>query len=99
MVIELAIEGLKEINSTGAYEDEGDEKIQSVGYRNAYYFLMASLVILALYIFLNNLGQEIFEDQLVLSVPFLSLHLLVMIFFIADITKAGTQLYFYRKHI
>ncbi|NGP87959.1 hypothetical protein [Fodinibius halophilus] len=99
VVVELLIEVLKEFNSTEVFEDERDEKIQAKGYKNAYYFLMGSIIVLAFNMFLNNLGQEVFEDQLVLTVPVLSLHLLIIIFFMADITKAGTQIYYYRKGI
>jgi len=91
ITIEIILEILKEFQTKSQTENNHELFVQAKGYRNAYYFLMIAITSLGVSLFLNDLlATETGEQQL-----FVALHTIVAIFFLANITKSITQLYFY----
>lgn len=98
VAIEIVLDLMKEFNVGGVQKDERDKLIEAKGYRNAYYFLMVALITLIGNIFLSDLISEAGGEHVFLSIPFMTLHLLVITLFVAHIAKSATQLYFYNKY-
>lgn len=97
VAVEVVLALLGEFNIGKAMHGEQEVIIESKGYRNAYYLLMVALVALMVHIFLNDVATEYAGKELWLAMPFMTLHLLVIIVFTASITKSSTQLYYYSK--
>jgi hypothetical protein len=96
ITVEIILEILKEFQTKSQTENNHDLFVQAKGYRNAYYFLMIAIISLGVSLFLNDLlATETGEQQLFVAMPFVALHIIVAIFFLANITKSITQLYFY----
>lgn len=98
VAIEIILDLMKEFNVGGVQKDERDKLIEAKGYRNAYYFLMVALITLSGNIFLSDLISKAGGEHVFLSIPFMTLHLLVITLFVAHITKSATQLFFYNKY-
>lgn len=98
VAIEFALDLMKSLKVGGVQKDERDKLIEAKGYRNAYYFLMVTLITLIVHLLLSDLISKAGGEHMFLSIPFMTLHLLVIILFVAHITKSTTQLYFYNKH-
>jgi len=91
LVIEIILGILK--NKNEVEKDERDEMVAGKGYRNAYHFLMVSVVFV--------LFQMIMEDILgfnALVYGTVSLvHVLIYVVLLASIINRGTQIFFYRR--
>lgn len=95
-VVELVL-GLSKHTKAGMVDkDERDILIESRGFRNAYYFVMAALCLLAGHLFIGNLFGEAFAHAVYLATPALMLQALLAIFLLTSLIKALTQLYYYR---
>lgn len=97
--IEFILDFLKSTKFGGVDKDERDLLIESKGFRNAYYFVMAAIVTLIGHLFINDFLSEASGEQFFLTAPFMTLHVLVFIIFIAGIIKSATQLFYYQKGI
>ncbi|MCW9708295.1 hypothetical protein [Fodinibius salsisoli] len=97
VAVEVVLALLKEFNAGEDQDDDEQVLIESKSYRNAYYLLMGALVTLMVHIFINEAASEFAGKEMWLTVPFMTLHLLVIIVFTASITKSTTQLYYYIK--
>ncbi len=98
-LIELVLGLLKSTKFAGISKDERDILIESKGFRNAYYFLMAAIVSLVIYVLISDYLSEASGQIFFLAVPFMTFHILVFILFIADIIKSVTQLIYYETGI
>lgn len=99
LTIEIMLDIMKEFQTESKTEDNHDLLVQAKGYRNAYYFLMVVIVSLGVSMFLSDLlATETGREQLFFAIPFVTLHIIVVVFFLANITKSVTQLYYYFKH-
>jgi hypothetical protein len=91
LVIEIALEILK--NKNEVEKDERDEMVAGKGYRNAYHFLMVSVVFVLFQMIMENiLGFQSFVYGSVSLV-----HVLIYIVLLASIINRGTQIFFYRR--
>lgn len=98
IVVEVALDLMKEFKVGEVHQDERDILIESKGYRNAYYFLMIAVISLVINLLLSDLASKASGENLFLAIPFMTFHVLVIILFTANITKSATQLYYYLKH-
>lgn len=78
-------------------KDERDVMIESKGYRNAYYFVMAAIAAVAVNVLLYDLIGGAGWMRGFPTIPYMTFHTLVIILFVTDITKSGTQLFYYLK--
>lgn len=97
VAVEVVLALLDELNIGKETHNDQQFLIESKSYRNAYYLLMVALVALIVHIFINDVATEYTEKELWFAMPFMTLHLLVIIVFSASITKSTTQLYYYSK--
>jgi len=70
--------------------------IESKGFRNAYYFLIVSVIVLIVHVLIYDFLGEAVGEQLVLAIPFMTFHILVFMVITAAIIKSSTQLFYYR---
>jgi hypothetical protein len=98
ITIEIILEIMKEFQTEPQSEETHDLLAQAKGYRNAYYFLMVVIASLGVNLFLSDLlATETGEEHLFFAIPFLTFHIIVVVFFLASITKSVTQLYYYSR--
>jgi hypothetical protein len=98
-VVELVL-GLSKHTKAGMVDkDERDILIEGRGFRNAYYFVMAALCLLAGHLFVGNLFGEAIARAVYLATPALILQALLIIFLVTSLIKALTQLYYYRRGV
>lgn len=91
LVIEIALGILK--NKNEVEKDERDEMVAGKGYRNAYHFLMVSVVFVLFQMIMENiLGFDSFVYGSVSLV-----HVLIYVVLLASIINRGTQIFFYRR--
>jgi|SRR6056297_48168 len=90
-VVELAIGLFK--NKDQVEKDERDNLIAGKGFRNAYYFLNAGLILLISQI---ALGQFVENAGIAFTLPNI-MHMLVGALFFASIINRATQIYFYQR--
>ena len=96
VLAELILDLLNSTRLGGIHKDERDIQIAAKGFRNAYYFLMGSIIVLVVHVIINDFIREISGEHLFLSVPFIIFHVLVFILFIANIIRSGTQVFYYQ---
>lgn len=91
LVIEIALGILK--NKNEVEKDERDEMVAGKGYRNAYHFLMVSVVFVLFQMIMENiLGFQSFVYGTVSLV-----HVLIYVVLLASIINRGSQIFFYRR--
>ena len=91
LVIEIALEILK--NKNEVEKDERDEMVAGKGYRNAYHFLMVSVVFVLFQMIMEDvLGFHSFVYGSVSLV-----HVLVYAVLSASILNRATQIFYYRR--
>lgn len=95
--IEFILDLLKSTRFGGVHKDERDMLIESKGFRNAYYFVMAALISLIVNLFISDFLSEASDEKVFIAVPFVTFHSLVFILFIASIIKSSTQLFYYQR--
>ncbi len=78
-------------------KDERDVMIESKGYRNAYYFVMVAIAAIAANVLLSDLTGGAGWNRIFQTIPYMTFHALVIVLFVTDITKSGTQLFYYLK--
>lgn len=91
LVIEIALEILK--NKNEVEKDERDEMVAGKGYRNAYHFLMVSVVFVLFQMIMENILG--FQSLIYGSVSLV--HVLIYTVLLASITNRGSQIFFYRR--
>jgi len=96
VLIELILELSNSAKIGGVQQDERDILITSKGLRNAYYFLMVSIITLVVHILINDYFSQATGERLFLAKPYVIFHVLVFILFIANITKSATQIFYYQ---
>lgn len=96
VLIELILDLSNSAIFGGVRQDEQDALIESKGLRNAYYFLMISLITLVIHILLNDYFSQTTGENLFLAKPYMIFHVLVFILFIANIMKSATQIFYYQ---
>ena len=98
ITIEIILDVLKEFQTETKTDEPHDLLAQAKGYRNAYYFLMVVIASLGVNLFLSDLiASETGQEHLLFAIPFVTLHIIVVVFFLANITKSITQLYYYSR--
>jgi hypothetical protein len=97
VAVELILDLMESFQLGGVSKDERDIRIESKGYRNAYYLLVGAIALLLGHLFINDLITSATGNNLYLSVPFATFHILLVILLVSSIVKAGTQLYYYNK--
>ncbi len=97
VAVEVVLALLEELSIGNDISVRQKIMVQSKSYRNAYYVLMAALSVLIVHIFVNRVIWHHVGTELFLTMPLLTLHLLVLLLFIASLTKSGTELYYYNK--
>lgn len=96
-VVELFLGFSKHTKAGRIDKDERDILIEGQGYRNAYYFVMAAISMVAAHLFTRNIfGAEIAEN-VYMATPSMTLHALLVIFLSTSLIKTLTQLYYYRQ--
>lgn len=98
-LVEFILDLLKSTEFGGVDKDERDLLIESKGFRNAYYFVMVSMVVLVVHLLVSDLLSEASGEQLFLSLPYMAFHVLVFTIFITSIIKSATQLFYYNRGI
>ena len=96
-LIQLVIDLLNSTKFGGVAKDERDVLIESKAFRNAYYFLITAVISVIINVLISDFlsiesGQELF-----LSVPFMTFHVLVFVIFTASFIKSGTQIFCYQR--
>lgn len=94
--------GLDFMNSTalgGVAKDERDMLIESKAFRNAYYFLIVTIISVVMNIFVSDFLSSASGEFILLSMPFMTLHVLVIVLFTAILIKAATQIFYYQRSI
>lgn len=99
VLVEICLDLLNSKNIGGIQKDERDKIIEYKGFRNAYYFVMATLVTLIGHIVLGDFMSGLMKEDFVMAVPSTALHLLVILLFTANLIKSTTQLYYYRSMV
>lgn len=92
--------GLDLINSTslgGVAKDERDILIESKAFRNAYYFLIVAIISVVMNVFISDYLSIASGETVLLSMPYMSLHVFVVVLFTAIIIKAVTQIFYYQR--
>lgn len=98
-VIQLVIGVLDSTKLGGVSEDERDQLIELKAFRNAYYFLMISVVSLIINVLISDLLRETTGEKLFLAIPFMTFHALVVVLFISSLIKYSTQIFYYQRGI
>jgi|SRR6056297_518140 len=98
-LVQLVLDLLNSSRVGGVAKDERDNQIESKAFRNAYYFLMLSVISLIFNVLISDFLSETSGNELFLNVPFMIFHVLVFIIFIASIVKSGTQIFYYQRRI
>ncbi len=96
LLVELVLELSRYFTTRGTEEDERDRMIAFRGYRNAYFFVMVTLISLAGNVWLSDFLSREAGERVFLALPFVTAHALVVIILLAQIVKTSTQLYHYR---
>jgi len=96
VLVELVLDLLNSTNLGGVQKDERDVQIAGKGFRNAYYFLMGSIIVLVVHVLINDFISEATGETLFLAMPFMIFHVLVFMLFIANIIRSGTQVFYYQ---
>ena len=97
LAIELII-GLTE-SKAKVLKDERDEKIEAMGHKYAYGFLVFSIIAILFQMLLSNLFGRQGEPYLLLGSTQMVFHALVFMLFTSSIIKRVIMLYQYRKEI
>ncbi len=96
-VVELLL-GLSKHTKAGRIDkDERDILIEGKGFRNAYYFVMVAISMMAAHLFISNLFGEEIAMNVYRATPSMTLHALLILFLLTSLTKTLTQLYCYRQ--
>jgi len=98
-LIQLVLDLLNSTKVGGVAKDERDMKIESKAFRNVYYFLMVAIVSLVANLLISDYISEASGQAHLLSLPFMTFHILVTILFIAILVKSGTQVFYYNREI
>jgi hypothetical protein len=96
-LVELILELVSSINEKGVMQDERDRRIEAKGYKNAYQLLMVGLLIIIGHTVAHHILQADYPGGQLMGMSYYSFHMIVVVLFSANILKAGTQLYFYRR--
>ncbi|MDR8393875.1 hypothetical protein NC796_22165 [Aliifodinibius sp. S!AR15-10] len=96
-LVEFTLGIMKSTKWGGVFKDERDKQIEAKGFRNAYYFLMVAIATLIANVLISDMLTEHRGEPLLLSMPFMTFHVLVVILLSANLLKSGTQLFYYRK--
>lgn len=96
VLIEFSLSLLNSTKFGGVQKDERDVLIESKGFRNAYYFLIVSVISLLGHVLISDFLSEAAGERVMLAQPYMTFHVLVFIVFIANIIKSSTQLICYR---
>ena len=97
IVAQILLDLSKHTNWGKIDKDERDIMIESRGYRNVYYFVMVAIAAVAVNVLLSDLIGGAGWMQIFPAVPYMTFHALVIVLFVTDITKSGTQLFYYLK--
>lgn len=96
VLIECCLDLLSSTKFGGVHKDERDILIESKGFRNAYYFLIISVIVLIVHVLMYDFLSVAVGEQLVLAIPYMTFHVLVFMVITATIIKSSTQLFYYR---
>lgn len=99
VLIEVVLDVLKSTSFGGIHKDERDVLIESKGFRNAYYFLMAAVISLLVNVLISDYLSDTTGEQLFLAIPYMTFHVLVVILFAANVVKSVTQLFYYHAGV
>jgi len=91
LVIEIILGILK--NKNEVEKDERDEMVAGKGYRNAYHFLMVSVV----FVLFQMIMENILGFQSIVYGSVSLVHVLIYVVLLASIINRGTQIFFYRR--
>lgn len=94
--------GLDLLNSTllgGVAKDERDMLIESKAFRNAYYFLIVAIISVVMNVFISDFLSTASGESVLLSMPYMTLHVLVIVLFTAILIKAATQIFYYQRGV
>jgi len=97
VVVELILDTMHSLQVGGVSKDERDVRIESKGYRNAYYVLAGALVAVMVHLFISDMVTTAAGQDRYLSVPFATVQVLLVILLGGSIIKSSTQLYYYNK--
>lgn len=96
LVIETTLDLLRSFNKKEVFEDERDKAIEGKGFKNAYYFLLIAVFLVAGHTFAYDL-LGLADKAGLFSAPFISTHILLCSAFVAVMLKSATQLYYYNR--
>lgn len=96
-LVELILDLASSTTIGGIQKDERDIQIESKGFRNAYYFLMVSIITLIVNVLISDYLSEISGETLFFAKSYMIFHILVFILLIANIIRSGTQIFLYEK--
>jgi len=98
-LVQLVLDLLNSTKIGGVAKDERDIEIESKGFRNAYYFLMAAIISVVINLLISDFLSEASDQDHFLALPFMTFHVLVFIVFTAMIIKSATQLIYYNMEL
>ncbi|MTI88604.1 MAG: hypothetical protein FH748_11605 [Balneolaceae bacterium] len=96
-VIEIGLDVFRSINKKEIYADERDKQIEARGTKNAYYFLVGAIFVVAGHEILNSFFGNLNLDTGYGALPYLTVHLLFVSAFLGMMIKSATQLFFYLR--
>ncbi|MGN8225424.1 hypothetical protein [Gracilimonas sp. BCB1] len=95
IIVEFIIELTESKNQIN--KDERDEKIEAIGHKRAYSFLIFAIVVILFQVLLSNFIGVGDNRYLLLGQPNMIFHALFLVLFSASIVKRASMLYYYRK--
>ncbi|MDX1586744.1 MAG: hypothetical protein R3222_08365 [Balneolaceae bacterium] len=98
-LVELGLDLLNSGSLSGVAKDERDMLIESKAFRNAYYFLIFAIISVVMNVFISDYLSTASGEVLMLSMPFMTLHVLVLVLFAALLIKAATQIFYYQRGV
>lgn len=96
VLVEIILDILSSTKFGSVEKDERDILIESKGFRNAYYFLIVSVITLIVNVLISDFLSEATGERFILTLPYMMFHVLVFMVFIANIIKSSTQLFYYK---
>ena len=96
-LVEMGLDLLNSTSLSGVAKDERDMLIESKAFRNAYYFLIVAIISLVMNVFISDFLSNASGEAVLLSMPFVTLHVLVVVLFTAILIKAVTQIFYYQR--
>lgn len=97
VVVEFVLDLSQSLDRLRIDKDERDRMIEGKGFRNAYYVLVVMVFTAIGHLVVTGLLGRHLDEKVVVSLPLLTLHILVLGVFAASMVNSATRLICYRR--